>query len=203
MRIIHGFPHARTNYVIWAMEELGLKYEVNPVNPFVGETKKPEYLAINPNGLIPTLEEDGFILWETMAINSYLAKNHGDGLLWANNPQDEAMIMQWSFFGILNLDKAAVDCMLHKIALPKEMRDPDKLAAAQDGLVPHLKILDAHLEGREYLVGKGFTIADLNLAAMLDYALKAGFDFSQYDNLHPWLTRCLERPVRQKMNERK
>ncbi len=201
MRIIHGAPFARTNYIIWAMKEMGLAYEINPVNPFTGDNKKPEYLAINPNGLIPTLEEDGLILWESMAINFYLAKNYGDNILWSDDPKEEALIMQWSLFGILNLDKKAVDCMLHMVVLPKEMRDPATLKAAQSDLIPHLKILNDHLSGKKYLVAERFTIADLNVAAMLDYAVKSGYDFSSYDNLQPWLNRCLGRPIRVKMNE--
>ena len=104
MRIIHGAPSGRANYVIWAMKEMGLDFEINPVNPFKGETKKPEYLALNPLGQVPTLEEDGFILWESMAINFYLAKNYGaknngGSLLWSDDPREEAEITQWSLFG--------------------------------------------------------------------------------------------------------
>lgn len=84
MRILHGAPYARTNYVIWTLKELGLEYENIPVNPMRGETKTPEYMALNPNGLIPTLEEDDLVLWESTAINFYLAKNYGDGLFMKN-----------------------------------------------------------------------------------------------------------------------
>lgn len=202
MRIIHGVPYTRVNYVIWAMKELGLDYEINPVNPMKGETKKPEHLARNPNGLIPVLEEDGFFLWETMAINSYLAKKYGDGLLWASDPREEALIIQWCVFGAINIDKPAVNYILHKQALPAEMRSGDSLRLAQEALVPHLKILDDHLTSKDYLVGGRFTIADLNLSAMLDYPLKSGFDLSEYTALQSWLARCLERPERIRMGAR-
>lgn len=200
MRIIHGAPYTRVNYVIWAMKELGLDYEINPVNPMMGETKKPEHLALNPNGLIPVLEEDGFVLWESMAINSYLAKNNGDGLLWATDPREEAEIMQWCIFGAASIDKPAVNYILHKQALPEEMRDAASLSSAQEALVPLLKVLDDHLAGKEYLVGGRFTIADLNLSAMLDYPRKSGFDLSEYNALQSWLARCLERPARVEMS---
>jgi len=183
MRIIHGIPYARTNYVIWAMKELGLDYEINPVNPMVGETKMPEHLARNPNGLIPVLEEDGFLLWETMAINSYLAKKYGDGLLWASDPQQEAEIMQWCVFGAISIDGPAVNYILHKQALPEKMRSADSLRLAQETLEPHLKVLDDYLAGREYFVGGRFTIADLNLSAMLDYLIQSSFDLSEYTKL--------------------
>lgn len=200
MRIIHGVPYARTNYIIWAMEELGLEYEINPVNPMKGETKMPEHLARNPNGLIPVLEEDGFFLWETMAINTYLAKKYGDGLLWATDPQEEAHIMQWCVFGAISIDKPAVNYILHKQALPEEMRDADSLRQAQEMLEPHLTILNDHFGDKDYLVGGRFTIADLNLSAMLDYLRKARFDLSAYGNLQSWMARCLERPVRIEMS---
>ena len=199
MRIIHGIPYTRVNYVVWAMKELGLDYEINPVNPMTGETKKPEHLARNPNGLIPVLEEDGFVLWESMAINFYLAKNNGDGLLWATDPREEAQIIQWCVFGSSSIDKPAVNYILHKQALPEEMRDAASLRAAHEALVPLLKVLNDHLVSREYLVGERFTIADLNLSAMLDYPLKAGYDMSEYTALQVWLGRCLERPARIQM----
>ncbi len=199
MRIIHGVPYARTNYIIWAMKELGLEFEINPVNPMVGETKMPEHLARNPNGLIPVLEEDGFFLWETMAINSYLAKNYGDNLLWSAEPHEEALIMQWCVFGAIYIDKPAVNYILHKQALPEEMRDTDSLRQAQEMLEPHLKILNDHFASEEYLVGGRFTIADLNISAMLDYLLKSRFDLSEYTELQSWLSRCVGRPARVEM----
>lgn len=199
MRIIHGTPYARTNYVIWAMEELGLDYDVNPVNPMKGETKSPEHLARNPNGLIPVLEEDGFFIWETAAINFYLAKNYGDGILWATDPHEEAEIMQWCVFGASSLDKPCVDYILHKQALPEEMRDAACLKAAEEAVVVYATILNDHLADKDYLVGGRFTIADVNLSAILDYPRKSGYDLSPYKNLTAWLARCLERPARVKM----
>ena len=208
MRIIHGAPSGRANYVIWAMKEMGLDFEINPVNPFKGETKKPEYLALNPLGQVPTLEEDGFILWESMAINFYLAKNYGaknngGSLLWSDDPREEAEITQWSLFGILYLDKQVVNYILHKMALPEDKRDPAQLPKIEKTLTPHLKVLDDHLSGKDYMLGGRFTLADLNLAAMLDYTRKSGFDFSPYANLQPWLARCLDRPARQEMNAKR
>ena len=199
MRIIHGVPYARTNYIIWAMKELGLEFEINPVNPMMGETKMPEHLARNPNGLIPVLEEDGFFLWETMAINTYLAKKYGNGLLWSNDAHEEAEITQWCVFGAIYIDKPAVNYILHKQALPEEMRDPDSLSQAQEMIEPHLTVLDGQFAGKEYLVGGRFTIADLNISAMLDYLVKSRFDLSEYTNLQSWLDRCLERSARVEM----
>ena len=199
MRIIHGMPYARTNYVIWAMEELGLEYDVNPVNPMKGEGKMPQHLARNPNGLIPVLEEDGFFIWESAAINFYLAKNYGDGILWAADPHEEAEIMQWGVFGVSSLDKPAVNYILHKQALPEEMRDEASLKDAGEGVAIYAKILDDYLADKDYLVGERFTIADINLSAILDYPRKSGYDLSPYKNLTAWLSRCLERPARIQM----
>ncbi len=202
MRIIHGTPYARTNYIIWAMEELGLKYDVNPVDPMKGETKMPEHLERNPNGLIPVLEKDGFFIWETAAINFYLAKNYGNGILWASDPHEEAKIMQWCVFGASSLDKPAVNYILHKQAFPEEMRDAECLKDAEVAVAVYAKILDDHLADKDYLVGGRFTIADLNLSAILDYPRKSGYVLSPYKNLTAWLSRCLERPTRIQMGQR-
>ena len=202
MRIIHGHPGARTNYVIWAMKELGLDYEINPVSPLAGDTRKADFLALNPNGLIPVLEEDGFILWESMAINVYLAKKHGVGQLWSDDAREEALIMQWCVFGTSCLDKPAVDLILHKVALPEGMRDADCLKAAGLALDLHVKVLDGHLADKDYMVGTRFTLADLNLVAMLDYPRKTGYDFSAFPHVQAWMTRCLERPMRVEMSEK-
>ncbi|NOZ42644.1 MAG: glutathione S-transferase family protein [Alphaproteobacteria bacterium] len=196
MRTIHGSPFSRTNYVIWTMKELGLDYNVNPISPMAGETRKPEYLVLNPNGLVPTLEEDGFVLWESLAINFYLAKNNGNGKLWADNPHHEAKIMQWCIFGAVNVDKPAVDYILHKNALPEEMREVAILNAAEQTLIPLLQVVEGQLADGEYLVDNRFTLADLTLAAILDYPRKSGYDLSPYPAIGAWLDRCLNRPAR-------
>lgn len=182
------------------MKELGLDYEVKPVNPMTGETKNPEFMARNPCGLIPVLEEDGFILWESMAINVYLAKTYGDGLLWSDDAREEALIMQWCVFGTGTLDKPAVDHILHKFALPEDMRDADSLKAAAQGLDLHVQVLERHLADNNYLVAERFTLADLNLSAILEYPRKSGFDFSAFPHVQAWMTRCLDRPMRVEMS---
>lgn len=199
MRKIYGAKQARANYVIWAAEELGLDYENIPVNPFDGSSKKPEYLAINPNGTIPTLDEDGFILWESMAINFYLARNYGDGILWSDDPHEEAMIFQWTFFVISEIEKHAVTLIIHKNILTEDQRSETVMAQCIETMTPKFKTLDDHLAGRDFLVGDRFSIADLNVAAILHYALRADYDFSAFKNLERWLNVQINRPARLKM----
>src|SRR6266550_74239 len=84
----------------WMTKELGLDYEHVKVDFASGETREPGFLALNPNGHVPVIDDDGFILWELMAINLYLAKKYGAGGLYPSRIEDEARAWQWSFWGM-------------------------------------------------------------------------------------------------------
>jgi glutathione S-transferase len=94
---IYGVPLSRAYRALWMANELGLDYENVPIHFADGSAKTPEYLAVNPNGRIPAIDDNGFKLWESMAINLYLAKKHGSGLL-PKTMEDEAHAIQWSFW---------------------------------------------------------------------------------------------------------
>jgi len=199
MRKIYGIKQARANYVIWAAEELGLDYENIPTSPFDDSSKSAEYLAMNPTGTIPTLAEGDFILWESMAINFYLARNYGEGLLWSEDPMEEAMIFQWTFFVLSEIEKNATTLAIQRHMLSEEERSETVIKDCIAALTPKLAVLDGHLAGRNFLVGDRFSIADLNVAAILQYALRAQYDFSPFKNLEKWLNVQINRPARLKM----
>src|SRR6202040_1603837 len=97
---IYGIPRSRAFRTMWMAKELGLDYENIPIDFANDGTRTPEYLAINPNGHVPAIDDDGFILWESMAINLYLAKKYGGGDLYPVLFEDEARTWQWSFWGM-------------------------------------------------------------------------------------------------------
>ena len=96
---IYGVPQSRAYRTLWMANELGLDYENIPIHFADGSAKTPEYLAVNPNGRIPAIDDNGFKLWESMAINLYLAKKHASGLS-PKTMEDEAQAIQWSFWAI-------------------------------------------------------------------------------------------------------
>ena len=104
---IYGIPMSRAFRVLWMANELGLDYENVPIHFADSSSKTPEYLAINPNGKIPAIEDGGLKLWESMAINLYLAKKHDKGL-WLNSPETEAQATQWSVWVMAEVEKAAL-----------------------------------------------------------------------------------------------
>ena len=117
---LYGVPGSRALRSIWAAEETGVDYEFVSTH-FIEDSKKPDYLALNPNGRIPTLVDGDLVLFESMAINLYLAKAHG-GDLYPSDDADEARAIQWSFWGMTELEPVLMQMVLHKVMLPEDQR---------------------------------------------------------------------------------
>ena len=191
---IFGAPRSRTFRVLWVAHELGIAYENDPVD-FAEGAKKPAYLAVNPNARIPAIVDDGFQLFESLAINLYLAKKHGLGRLYPERLEDEARTWQWSLWGANEIEKLLIDVVFNRVVLPPEQRDEKLAAESQAKLERPLDVLERHLDGREHLLGGGFTIADLNVASLLYTAWFNKIDLARWPNIRAWLDRVLTRPA--------
>ena len=194
---IHGTFWSRAARVVWAAEELGLTYQHIPTT-FTGGSRTPAHLEINPNGHIPVLDDNGLIVWESMAINLYLAEKFGRAPFWPADVGSHAHVYQWSFWGMTETEPHVVAIFAHKALFPPERRSSAAVAAAAEALKAPLEVLDAQLERRPYLLGDEFTIADLNVAAVLWIGAYVKFDVSGTPNVQRWLRRCLERPAFQR-----
>ena len=190
---LYGVPMSRAARSIWAIEEVGVEYELVPTS-FLGDSKKPEYLAINPNGRIPTLVDGDVTLFESMAINLYLARKY-DGGLQPKTPEDEARAVQWSFWGMTEIEPPLMEMVRHKVMLPEAQRDADAVKAAEAAIQKPLRVLDDTLAERTHLVSDTFTIADLNVASVLSMAQFVGFDFSNFANVQRWYAAATSRPA--------
>jgi len=194
---LHGIRASRASRCIWMLEELGLEYENLPVS-FVGDVKKPEYLALNPNGRVPTLvDDDGTVVWESLAINLYLAEKY-DGGLRPKSPAERGHVLQWSFWAATEIEPGIIDAFVHRAMLPEGQRDAKIADAGAAKLERPLPVLDRVLEGRRYLLGDRFTAADLNVCSLLGIAPMARIDPSKRANVQRWLGECLGRPAAQK-----
>jgi glutathione S-transferase len=191
---IYGVPVSRAFRTLWMANELGLAYENVPIHFADGTSKTPEYLAVNPNGKIPAIDDDGLKLWESMAINLYLAKKYDKGL-WLTSPETEAQAIQWSVWVMAEVEKPALAVLLHKVFLPEVQRDAKAAADGERQLQPPLKVLDQALAKTGYLVGSGFSVADLNVASVLSWAKMGRVDLSAYPHVDTWLTAALQRPA--------
>src|SRR6202521_2264329 len=156
---IYGVARSRAFRILWMGKELGLDYQPVKVDFASGEAREPGFLALNPNGQVPVIDDDGFILWESMAINLYLAKKYGAGALYPTRLEDEARAWQWSFWGMTEVERAAMTALFNRVVLTEDQRDPVAAEAAEKALAAPLKVLDGVVGPGRYLLGGDFTVA--------------------------------------------
>jgi glutathione S-transferase len=190
---IYGIARTRAFRALWAAMELGIDYEHDPVEIGDAGARAPEFLAINPNGRLPVIVDDGFVLFESLAITLYLAKKHSPGRLYPGTLEGEARAWQWSFWAVTEVDRGVNIWSLHAVRLPPPERDAGKREEALKVLAAPFRVLDAALAAQPYLLGRDFTVADLNVAAVISRAVD--MDLGAVPHLQAWLKRCLERPA--------
>ncbi|HVP31175.1 MAG TPA: glutathione S-transferase family protein [Myxococcota bacterium] len=199
--ILYGHPMSRANRPLWLLHELGVPFEHVPTHFATGETRKPEFLAINPNGHVPALVDGDVKLFESMAINLYLARKY-DGGLWPKSVADEGRAYQWSFWAMTEAEEPLLTWLMNTVIRPPDQRDPAKAEDAKQRLAKPLDVLEGALRGRPYLLGPSFSIADLNVASVLMWARLGRIDLSRWPWVDAWLTRCLDRPAAKKASGR-
>ena len=193
---IYGIARTRAFRALWIAEELGLAYEHLPIEIGDAGAGSPEFRKINPNGRLPFIDDDGFVLFESLAITLYLARKHANGTLYPATLEGEAKALQWSFWAIAEVDRGVNIWSLHAVRLPPDERDAAKRGEALKVIAKPFGILDAAVARQPYLLGDSFTVADLNVAALISRAVD--MDLSAVPSLKVWLTRCLARPAAQK-----
>src|SRR5437868_1380878 len=162
---VYGIARTRAFRVLWIAKELDLDYEHIPLEIGAAGAGKPDYLAINPNGRLPAIDDGGFILWESLAITLYLAKR--SGRLYPATLEGEARAWQWSLWSVQEVDRGVNIWSLHAIRLPAGERNPQRRAEALKVLDAPFRVLDSALADRPYLLGPEFSVADLNVAAVI------------------------------------
>jgi len=199
MLTIYGVYRSRASRNLWLAHELGIPFKHVPVmqlyrlkEPIPAEivhTKSPSFLKVNPNGHIPSIDDDGLVLHESLAINLYLAKKHGGPLAPATVAEDGEIGM-WSLW-------AATEVEPHSLSIVQN--GPSE--AAIGALRGPIAVLDRALAETGWLVGGRFTVADINAAEVLRYAQSASALFDAAPNVKRWLAACQSRPAFKKMWE--
>lgn len=190
---IYGVARTRAFRALWVAEELGLDYRHLPVEIGDAGARSPEFLALNPNGRLPVIVDDGFVLFESLAITLYLAKKYSAGKLYPGTLQAEARAWQWSFWAIGEVDRGVNIWSLHAVRLPPAERNDALREEALKVIAAPFAVLDAAVAKQLYLLGDEFTVADLNVAAVISRAVD--MDLSAVPYLKAWLVRCLDRPA--------
>ena len=189
---IFGVARTRAFRVLWMAEELGLDYQHLPIEIGEAGARTPDFLALNPNGRLPVIVDDGFVLFESLAITLYLAKKYSAGKLYPTTLQSEGRAWQWSFWAIAEVDRGVNIWSLHAVRLPPEERNAALRDEALKVIAAPFKVLDTAVAKQPYLLGDAFTVADLNVAAVISRAID--MDLSALPQLKSWLVRCLDRP---------
>ena len=195
---LYGTAASRAARPLWVARELGLVYDHIPVHYLGGGTRTAEFLAINPNGHIPVIDDDGVLVWESMACALYLAerfKVSGAPALAAENHAEQAEILRWSFWVVTECEKDALAILMHRVLMPKDRRKPELADEAERRLLAPLLVLEQHLQTRSYLAAERFTVADICVASVLAWVQGATGLLAQCPRVTEWLSRCLERPA--------
>jgi len=195
---LYGAAYSRAGRCIWMLEEIGQPYDHVGTSPR-GETRTPEMLKLNPNGHVPVLDDNGYVIWESLAINQYLAEK--TGALWPAGAQAHGQISQWSLWAMTEVEPHLVTMLMHMMFLPEAQRSPAAIEQAKAALAKPMQVLDEHLAGRAYLLGADFNVGDLNLCSVLGLAAMLHYDFSPFGNVGTWLGRCNGRPAAQRFQK--
>jgi glutathione S-transferase len=187
-----GIPASRAARNIWMFEELGVPYEVDPINFNDPALKLSPYIDWNPNGAIPFLLIDGKPMTESLAINLYLAAEHGQ--LTGNSPEEAGQMARWSLWAATSLEPIIGQWSYHTMFLPEPERKPELAAEALEKLHKPLAVLEKVLSGSAFLTGPAFTVADLNTASVAWRVLSTPIA-DQYPCTKAWITNCWARPA--------
>jgi glutathione S-transferase len=210
---IYGIPASRTVRPLWAATELGLDFQHVELAFEGGATRTPEFLAINPNGRVPAVVDarpDGdVVVWESMACALYIARHHGpaDGLgITPATPREDAEALRWSFWAMTETEADALTVLMHCMVMPEERRKPEIAAAAERRLAVPLRVIEQHLHqqaavGQAHLAAARFTVADLCVASVLNWARPPAALMAANPLTHDWILRCIARPAYVKVRE--
>lgn len=212
MLTIYGVYRSRASRNYWMAGELGIPFKSVPViqarrlaDPLAEDapinTKSARFLAVNPMGLIPAIEDDGLILTESLANNLYLARKYG-GPLAPSDVREEGLMGNWTMWAATEVEPHAVRIILTYDARAENTDEGKaKITAAVAALGKAFACLENHLDGHDYIVGDRFTVADLNLAEVFRYAMSQTELFDRHPKVKAWLERCQSRPAFKAMME--
>ncbi|GJE55490.1 MULTISPECIES: glutathione S-transferase family protein [Methylobacterium] len=180
---------------IWGLEELGLPYERRDAGGAHGVVGEPSYRALNPNGLVPTLEEGGFVLWESNAILRYLARQPGSPLALPDEPRPCARVDQWLDWQATTFTPSMRDCFWQLIRVPEGQRDLPAIEASRARTEAGAALLDAHLAGTAFVAGELFSIADIAVGCAVHRWLHLPIPRDERPNLVRWYREIAQRPA--------
>ncbi|HVG49066.1 MAG TPA: glutathione S-transferase family protein [Rubellimicrobium sp.] len=210
MPTLHGCYRSRASRNIWLAEEIGLDLPLrtvwqayrldDPQGPDAPlNTQSPEFLALSPMGAIPVLEDEGLVLAESLAINLYLARQHG-GEVGPRDEAENALMVQWALFAAASVEEPALAIQnAYQYGRTETEEGRAEVERAKEKLQRPLNALEAHLGVRQWMVGSRFTVADINMAEIVRYAQADPGLLPLFPAVDGWLRMCQGRPAFQRM----
>ena len=193
---IYGQPRSRAFRVLWLAKEANIPYEHIPVSITAEkpECKESWYVELNPNARIPTIDDDGFVMWESAAINLYLAEKYKSSLFPAT-PQGRGRMLQWAFYIANDVEPHIITMFQHRALFPPEKRNAALADASEAQLVGKLQMLEGHLSKNKYFGGDQWDMADFMVASVAYTLTAIKYDLAKYPNFQKWLMASIERPA--------
>lgn len=193
---IYGQARSRAFRVIWLAKEANIAYEHVPVT-IMGdqpECKAPWYVAMNPNARVPTIDDDGFVMWETAAINLYLAEKYRASI-YPTTPQGKGRMLQWALYVSNDIEPPMIAMYQHRVLFATEKRNAALADTSEAQLLLRLQTLEAQLEKTPYFGGAQWDMADFMVASVLYTLTAIQYDLSKFPKLKAWLYASIERPA--------
>lgn len=197
---IYGSPRSSAGRCFLMLEECGLSYETKSLDMMAKEHKTEDFLKLNPNGKVPCLVDDGFVLWESAAIVQYLAEKHHPALL-GESLKEKALVQQWSFWAMTEAQPPLVDLLIQKVFVPEEKRDQHLITRREHQLPNLFSVLERDLSSKKFLVGNKFSVADLMVGSVINVAIGLHFDFTKFPNIKAWMAELHSRPAWVKVSQ--
>jgi glutathione S-transferase len=184
---------ANVQKVMWLIGELNLNHDHFPAGGPYGGLNEPKFRAMNPNGLVPVIRDDGLVVWESNAIIRYLAARYASGRFWPEEPRARAHIDQWIDWSGTTFQPEMIGMFWSYWRTPEKERNSDQIRNFEQRAEHNLRILDAVLAKRAYIAGDQFTLADIPSGVHLYRYFTMGTTVSKLANVEAWYRRLTER----------
>jgi glutathione S-transferase len=198
LKIIGRDTSSNVQKVLWACGELGLPFEQENLGGPFGGNDKPEYRALNPNGKVPTIIDDGFVLWESNSCTRYLAAKHAPGSLYPDDLQSRGSAERWMDWQLTTMSPTLVPVFWGMVRTAPEDRDLDAIEASRKKLSANIAIVDNHLANSKYMASDDFTVGDIPLGITAYRWFSMDIKRESYHNVQRWYDLLCERPAFQK-----
>ncbi len=181
--------------VLWLIDELGLEHRHIEAGGAAGGLDDPAFLAMNPHGRVPVIDDGGTVVWESHSILRYLAARYGAGRFWSENPAVRALAERWMDWSQTALQRDFMDLFWGFVRTPVARRDGAAIDRATANCAAHFRLLDGELSQRDWLAGADFTLADIPAGTSLYRYFEMEIDRPEVPHVRAWYERLASRPA--------